>query len=270
MKKTKGAWEIVYDAAIRPDGSYFFPEKLSDEYLQAKRKELGTYIFSNQMMNRIIPEGEQDFKKDWLKYYDELPERKNTFCFIDPAISQEDDADFTAVVIIDVDVNNDWYLRAAKRYKITATKILGLIFQIYEKFKPKMIGIESVAYQKALFHFLKEEMRRRNTYIPVHDYHPGTEKTKEDRIRGLVPRFEWGNIFIARGLDDFEDEYLKFPRARHDDLMDALASVQEIAYAPSIKKEVTHVPAANSPEYEKWYIEQIKKGKKPGPQGALP
>jgi len=263
MRLEKNGWSIVYDAAVRPDGSLFFPQKLSEEYLKSKRKELGPYIYANQMLNRIIPEGDQDFKKDWIKYYDEIPKNTNTFAFIDPAISQEESADFTAVVIVDVDTENNWYIRAAKRYKITATKIIQLVFQIEEKFKPKTIGIEAVAYQKALMHFLDEEMRRRNKFINVWDYHPGTDRTKNDRIRGLVPRFEWGSIFLARGLTDLEDEYAKFPRSAHDDLMDALASIQEIAYPPSKEKTVEKQPSPNSPDYEAWYIQQIKKGRKP-------
>lgn len=263
MIKEIGKWTVVYDAAVRPDGSLFFPEKLSEEYLKNKRKELGPYIYANQMMNRIIPEGDQDFKKDWLKYYDEIPENTNTFCFIDPAVSLEESADFTAVVIVDVDKANNWYVRAAKRYKITATKVIDLIFKIHERFKPKQIGVETVAYQKSLMHFLEDEMRKRGEFIKIYDYNPGNDRTKQDRIRSLVPRFEWGTIFLARGLNDLEDEYAKFPRARHDDLMDALASIQEIAQPPVEKKKEEKVPAPNSPEYEAWYIAQIKKGRRP-------
>lgn len=263
MIKQKDSWTIVYDTAVREDGSLFFPEKLNKEYLENKRKELGPYIFANQMLNRIIPEGEQDFKKEWLVYYDELPKRKNTYAFVDPAISLEEDADYTAVVVVDVDANNDWYLRAAKRYRVTATQTVQLIFQIAERFNTRTIGIEVVAYQKALMHFLEDEMRRRNQWIHIWDYNPGPNKTKEDRIRGLIPRFEWGSIKLARGLHDFEDEYSKFPRGANDDLLDALASIQAFAYPPSEDKKQEKPPAPNAPDYESWYIKQIKAGKKP-------
>ena len=263
MILNKNGWHVVYDKAIRKDGSLFFPERLSHEVLADKRQAMGSYIFANQLLNEIIPIEDQEFKGQWKKYYDALPDSTNTFIFIDPAISQNESSDFTAIVVVDVDGNNDWYVRGAQRYKVSPTKIIDMIFKLNEKFKPKVIGVEKVAYQESILHFLKEEMRRRNLYVPVHGYHPGTQNTKEDRIRGLIPRFEWGNVFLKRGLVDLEDEMAKFPRSQHDDLLDALASLQEIAYAPSNKKRgaQNERPSPNSPEYEKWYISQIQKGK---------
>ncbi|MES1986992.1 MAG: hypothetical protein V4440_03005, partial [Pseudomonadota bacterium] len=80
-------WAFAYDRAIREDGSYLFKNKLSPEYLARQRKIQGPYIFSHQYLNEIIPADDQDFKRSWLIYYDELPKVKHTFCMIDPAIS---------------------------------------------------------------------------------------------------------------------------------------------------------------------------------------
>lgn len=263
MLLKKNGWHVVYDKAIRKDGSLFFPERLSHEVLADKRQAMGSYVFANQLLNEIIPAEDQEFKTQWLKYFDELPTNKNTFIFIDPAISSSESSDYTAIVIVDVDAKNDWFVRAANRYKMSPTAIIDTMFKLNEKFKPRVMGIEKVAFQESILHFLKEEMRRRNVYIPVHGYHPGTTRTKEDRIRGLIPRFEWGNIYLKRGLQDLEDEMAKFPRSQHDDLLDALASLQEIAYAPSNKNRGTRneKPSANDPNYEKWYIQQLQKGK---------
>src|SRR3954471_19327714 len=96
-------WCVVYDKAKRDDGSLLFPEKLTEEVLLRHRKIMGSYIYAHQMQNEIIPAEDQDFKKDWLKYYSELPARKNTFAFIDPAISLENTACYTAFVVVDVD-----------------------------------------------------------------------------------------------------------------------------------------------------------------------
>lgn len=248
------AWSVVYDAAIREDGSLLFPKKLSQEFLNRQRKAQGSYIFSHQYLNQIIPSEDQDFKRDWLKYYDEGPRIKNTFAFIDPAISLEDHACYTALVVVDVDANNDWYVKVARRLRITATETISLIFKMHELYKCNVIGVESVAYQMALMHFLDQEMKRRQTFVPVHPIHPGTDRSKPTRIRALVPRFEWGRIFLKKGLYELEDEYLKFPRGTYVDILDALSSIEEIAYPAEKQKESTRAPAPNSPHYEKWYI----------------
>lgn len=250
-------WACAYDSAIREDGTLLFPNKLSKEYLDRQRKTQGSYIFAHQYLNQIIPSDDMDFKKEWLVCYNALPKIKHTFAMIDPAISLDQAACFTAFVVVDVDVENNWYLKAARRVRITATQTIKLIFDIQNIFKCQMIGVESVAYQMALMHFLDAEMKKRKITIPVHPISRGPDKSKMMRIRSLVPRFEWQRILIKPGLIDFEDEYLKFPRGTYVDILDALSSIEEIAYPPEPEKPFTKAPPPNHPDYEKWYISQI-------------
>lgn len=248
-------WAVCYSRAISPDGkTFFFPNKLSAEYLQRQRKAQGSYIFAHQYNNEIIPSDQQDFKKEWIKYRSERPTIKHTFAFIDPAISLEKTADYTAIVVADVDLNNDWYVHIARRARITATQTVKLIFDLQATFKCQMIGVETVAYQLALMHFLDAEMRKRKVTLPVTGIKRGPDKSKNTRIRSLVPRFEWGRIFLKPGLHDLEDELAKFPRGSYVDLLDSLASISDIAYPPERPKESNVEPAPNSPDYEKWYI----------------
>lgn len=251
-------WEVYEDKAIRDDGSLFFPERLTSKFLVYQRRRMGAYMFANQYQNEIIPTDQQVFKKEWLRYYATLPIKKATFCFIDPALSEKDDADFTALTVVDVDPDDIWYLRNAQRFKINPTKIVNLIFQIYQTYDPICIGIEDVAFQKALLYMVREEMKRRNQYFSVKGIKPSTEQTKEMRILGLVPRFEFGRILIAQGLRDFESEYSQFPRGSHDDLLDSLQYMEQIVFTPD-KENRSHEqrPEPNDPNYETWYRKNI-------------
>lgn len=253
-------WSVVYERAIREDGSLYFPQRLTREFLEAQRRSQGSFIFANQYQNEIVPDGLSPFKKEWLKYYDVLPELKHTFAFIDPAISQEEGADYTAVVVADVDVNGTWYVKAANRYKINPTQLVTLVFAVHQTYNCQAIGIEEVAYQKALLYMVAEEMGRRQQVLPIKGIHPGTKTTKQMRIMGLVPRFEWGKIFLAKGLHDLELEFAQFPRAKHDDLLDALASLEQLVYYPTVKQEdLNERPDPNDPRYERWYIRQLQR-----------
>jgi predicted phage terminase large subunit-like protein len=257
-KKVNGLdWSIVYDKAIRDDGSLLFPSRLSQEYLDGQKKIQGSYIFAHQYQNEIIPSDDQDFKRSWLKYFTELPKYKTTFAFIDPAISLEDQACYTALCVIDVDEANNWYLKVAKRLRITATQTIDLIFKVHEMFRCQAIGVEIVAYQEALMHFLDTEMKRRRITIPVHGVKRSSDQSKMLRIRSLVPRFEWGRILVKQGLSEFEDEYLKFPRGTYVDILDALSSLEELAYPPDPKQKDSKDLAANHPDYEKQYIRKL-------------
>jgi len=247
-------WACAYDKAKRDDGSLLFPAKLSHEFLERQRKAQGSYIYAHQYQNEIIPSEDQDFKREWLAYYKDLPKIKHTFAFVDPAISLDQAACFTAFVVVDVDQENNWFLKAARRVRITATQTIKLIFDLQEIYKCNIIGVESVAYQMALMHFLDSEMRKRKVTIPVHPIARGPDKSKLMRIRSLVPRFEWQRILIKPGLADFEDEYLKFPRGSFVDILDALSSVEEIAYPPEPEKRNDREPRPSDPGYESWYI----------------
>lgn len=249
-------WSIVYEKAIRDDGSLLFPEKLSKEFLEIQKRKLGSYQFANQYQNEIIPEEMQCFKKNWLKTYTELPTNKFTFAMIDPAIGQNKSSDYTGIVILDTDVDRKWYVRVAKRERLTPTEIVNLTFEIYDKYQPRVIGVESVAYQKALIYLIAEQMQVRDKFIPLKEITRPTDKRKETRIRGpLVPRYEWGDVLHAQGLYDLETELLQFPRSAHDDIVDALASIDEfVSYPEKEKPDDTKPNSPADPRYEQWFI----------------
>lgn len=250
-------WSLVYFGIYDENGQSRFEAKLPIAILESLKRSQGSYKFANQYENVIIPKELQTFKKEWIRYYSSIPKRVNTFIFVDPAISQADSADFTGVVVVHVDADERWYIAFAKRFKITATAVVNLLFDLTKQFDPVCIGIEDVAYQKALLHFLDEEMRRRNILIPAKGIRPPTTKTKETRILGLVPRFEWQRISLAQGLQDLEIELMQFPRGSHDDLIDALANIELIAHAPEKEKEFEKEPGPQHPDYERWYRNKL-------------
>jgi predicted phage terminase large subunit-like protein len=252
-------WDIVYRKAIEPDGSLLFPERLSHEFLAQARRTMGSYLFANQYQNEIIPDDEKRFKAHWLKYFKTIPFGTSCFAFIDPAIGQHKRHDYTGIVVVEADHIGDWYVRLAKRERLTPTEIIEKMFEIHQVFKPQTIGVEIVAYQEALLYFLDQEMRKRKIILPVKGV-KRSQQSKETRILGLVPRFEWGRINLAQGMTDFEDEYSSFPRGSHDDILDALASLEEIITYPEKKEPTLEQPTSQSdPNYEKWYIQNLSK-----------
>lgn len=256
-----GEWSIVYKKAINEDGSLLFPERLTLDFLQEQRRMMGSYIFANQYMNEIIPEEEQIFRKEWIRYYVELPPRIHSFGFIDPAISEADTADYTGIVVISVDTEKNWYVRYAIRRRMNPSQLIETCFQLCSQFGLMTLGIEDVAFQRAILHFAHEEMRRRNKMIPITGIKRGPDKTKEMRIMSLVPRFEWGTLFMGQGQNDLELELSEFPRGSHDDCLDALSSLEEIVVYPQKQRSTNVQPSPNDPAYESWYIKNLYKNR---------
>ncbi len=249
-------WSCVYERAICDDGSLLFPERLTKEFLENARRTMGSYLFANQYQNEVIPDDEKVFKPQWLRNYKEIPANTNRFAFIDPAIGQNKHNDYTGISVVDVDSDGNWFLRIAARYRYTPTQIVAKMFELNDQFQLKGLGVEIVAYQEALLYILDQEMRRKQKILPVKGIRR-TSVSKNTRILGLVPRFEWGRLFVAPGMTDFEDEYASFPRGSHDDILDSIASLEDVVFYPQKEKEKLiekpHNP--HDPNFERWAIQ---------------
>ena len=259
-----GDWAITYEKAIRDDGSLFFPEKLPMHVLEQKRRIMGSYLFANQYLNIIVPDEERKFRQEWFKNWTVLPKITHEFAFVDPAIGQKDHNDYTAIVVVSVDPENNWYVRVANRYRLTPSQIVDKLFEIQAEFKCKCIGLEVVAYQEALLYILDEQMRKRGKLLPVKGITRG-KQSKQARIQGLVPMFEWGRMFLNDNCQDLCEELLTFPRASFDDLSDCVSSLLEVVSPPQPEpKEIRQPSSAHDKDYERWVIQQMVKRQQNG------
>lgn len=249
-------WDIVLERAIQKDGTLFFPERLTKDFLLNVRKSMGSYIFANQYQNDVVPDEDKKFRKEWIRYYKNVPERTNNFGFIDPAISRKDGSDWTALVVVSIDPDGHWYVRLAQRGKLSPSEIVSLAFNAVEKWNLQIIGVEDIAYQRALLYMIEDEGKKRGMVLPAKGIGLGDSRHKDTRILGLVPRFEWGRISLPEGLYDLENELNFFPRGSKD-IIDALARIEQIAYAPEREKKTHEAPSQINPAYESWYIRDL-------------
>jgi phage terminase large subunit-like protein len=197
------------------------------------RRKLGPQVFNAEMMNSPIDTDSQEFLQTWFKYVTrEEVLRKNTrkFALIDSAMSKKSESDNTGISRVYVDVENKWYV-SGKKYKVNAKSLIDLLFQLHDE-GMEAIGIETTAYTEGVMPYFQEECRKRNKYPRIKELkHGGVQK--ETRIRGLIPRYANGDIYhIAGECDDLENELLRFPKSKNDDVMDSLAYGQQICAKP--------------------------------------
>lgn len=219
-----------------------WPEKFTPEHVAMLKKQKSPYEFSTQYNNEPIPDEDQQFKRDWFRYYklDDI-KRRNIFNFsmVDPAISQESGADYTVIMTISLDEYYNWFIREIVRDHFLPNQIIDEMFKVNEKYHPIEMGLEVVAYQKMLAFSLRDEMRSRKKYLPLREIKHGPSKSKEIRIKSLQPGYHSGKIFHMErmpNLEYLEDELLRFPRGQHDDIIDALASLTEFAVPPKSER----------------------------------
>lgn len=182
--------------------------------IEDKKRQLGSQVFSYEMMNQPIDDSIAEFKKEWIQRATEKEIkhlRINTFITIDSAVSEKEvgDNDYTAITINKVSSENKWYIETYHK-RMNSAELIEHMFYLNETYKPVAMGLEKTTFTVAIQPFIEEKMREKDkffTIIPLE--HHGTKK--ETRIRGLIPRYESSSIFHL-DCHDLEEEMRVFPR----------------------------------------------------------
>ena len=190
--------------------------------------------YRNKMCECISPDS-QKFKRDYFRYYDEIPDLRtmNIYTTVDLAISQKVNADYSAIVTVGVNNAGHWIVLDVEYGRYNPSVQMDAIFSAVQKWRPLCVGIENVAYQNALQHFLQKEMPQRGIFFRITPLK--AEKSKELRIDSIQPRFAIGTVWFKRGapwLQEIESELLAYPHGARDDVIDALAYVEQISNKP--------------------------------------
>ena len=212
--------------------------------LATAKKEIGSFLFSQEYEAEFVEQSGGLFKSEWLKYYTketitEFNENGNYEDYIyiktaessvrqkdlkimttvDLATSTKESADYTVVTTIGVDKNNNIYVLDVIRNRIEAPDVVKLLEQVYEKWNPLFIGVERAGFQLALIQII-----RRQTGLPIVELK--ADRDKLSRALPLSAKMEAGMVFFpndALWYSDLEKELLQFPAGDHDDQVDSLA-----------------------------------------------
>jgi len=213
---------------------------MSPETLAEKRRMQGPYVFATQML--LNPKGDdaQGFKREWLRYAKGEPNRHglNVYIIVDPANAKRKRSDFTVMWVIGLGRDRNYVVLDVLRDKLSLRERAERLFELVDRWKPLLVGYEEYGLQADIQHIehLQEE---RNYRFKIQAL--GGSTGKEDRIRRMLPVFEQGRIILpptrfrtlydkttVNLIDAFvEEEYVAFPVAQHDDMLDCLARIED-------------------------------------------
>jgi len=166
-------FNIFIRQAYNSDGTLFFPKILPEVELDRLRLSMGNYLFSCNYLNNPVDKEHAKFKQEWIKYYSDKQVKPtdiacphlsemNVYTTIDPAISERIEGDFSGIITVGVDYDNNKFVLETKRLKVNPFELINEIFEVYKRFKPLTIGIEMAVFQKVLKYWLQLEMAKRN------------------------------------------------------------------------------------------------------------
>lgn len=196
--------------------------------------------YSAQMLLKPHFRSKTNLKLEDLQFYNvgEHPKGMIYYIIVDPATKKKKKSDYTVMWVIGTTEQRHFYVVDLIRDKLSLTERWTALKDLHMKWKPRAVGYESYGIQADLEYF--EERRRYERYyfeiIPL-----GGMISKVDRIERLASYFKNKRIYLPKMLmyvnsegqqldmvDVFiNEEYIYFPKPKHDDMLDSLARIQD-------------------------------------------
>lgn len=230
MMERKSARPRIYPAEI--DGA---PVLMSAEELAKRRVDQGPRTYSCQMLLDPKADSTIGFNIEWVKYW---PARQykglNLYLLCDPANKKKKTNDYTCFILYGLGADKNYYIVHMIRDRLNLVERARTLFWLVRTYNPLMVGYEEYGLQADTQHY-EDKMSMENyrfTIIPL-----GGKMAKEDRIMGLQAPFSAGRVYLPEICvhRDYEgnmvdmtrtfiyDEFLPFPVASHDDMLDCMA-----------------------------------------------
>lgn len=205
------------------------------------RQEQDLHVFMAQYFNDPISAQDAKFKRAHLHYWNELPdptrEPVRVTTTVDPAISDMDGSCYSGIVTCCTNDAGDVYVAEAKRVRGDMDVLIEAVFGTVLKWGVQTVGIEDVAYQKALLKPLRVKQIESGVFFAVVPLRSYKTKSKDLRIETLVPFWTSGRILIGHDQTELREELLRYPAAKYRDLLDALAYQMELLKLPTSRRK---------------------------------
>lgn len=212
------------DPLGRAEGECLCQERYDVEALLRIRDGLPDQHWLSLYQQRPTKLGGEVFKREWWKYYDEVPRGiKHIVQIWDTAQKPGLTNDFTVCATWGQTINGI-YLLDLFRKKLEAPDIEQALIQQFNKWHPHAVSVEDKSSGSSIIQYAK-----RKTTIPILAYNPG-QKDKETRAIAATPLIRSGNCYLPRNsswLSDFLVEHEQFPAAAHDDQVDTTSHMAE-------------------------------------------
>lgn len=254
-------WHRVDFKALGDDGVPLWPERYDLETLKTIRSTLLEYDWHCLYQQNPIPHEGIIFKPEWMKPgLADNDEYAAFYAAVDPAISQKEHSDETAICVVGLSYTNPATIHEIETLHghWTFEEQLKVIQAIHKKYNIDCFGIEDVAYQKALI----QECGR--LWIPVTPLKANRDKVA--RAMSVSHLFSSGRVRV--NTTDTRRQMLTFRGAgEKNDLSDAL--IHAVGMVRDFSEE--RYLKAGKPEKmdsHQWFQQMVNKQEKEQDTGA--
>lgn len=229
-------WEVInyparaeVDEPFRKAGEALHRERYDEEALARIEKAVGPRDWSALYQQNPVADDGDYFTRGMIQYYDREEvdfSQMRFYCAWDLAIGKRDRNDYTVGMVVGVNEHDELFVVDCIRGRFDGFEIVERILDLYEEWRPSIIGIEKGHIEMALGPFLEKRIRERGLYEAfIKDLKTG-RRDKEARARAIQGRMQQGMVYLPRDeqfTGPLVAELLRFPNGIHDDQVDALA-----------------------------------------------
>lgn len=254
-------WHTVKFGILDEYGQSSWPERWStDEVLQMKEsytRRGQLHIWLREYECTITSPQEAPLKIDWLRYYDTLPESMIVYFGIDPAREKSAQPHKTCISVIGAVGNKRYLLDYYAQKSVNPDEIWAEFYRLAMKWRPYLLGVETIGFQQALAWYFKKKMQELGTFWnirPVEDH-----RKKRDRILQEVGnQAAVGNLYISADMHEWITEFTNWRTNVDSDLLDstalALALTSNLVISGDEDEEFI-VPALDERKYKPLELE---------------
>jgi phage terminase large subunit-like protein len=242
----------AYREGKQEAGYELWGELWSHDKLQARKREIGSWAFSSEFMNSPISDETAPIKEESIRYWKVLPTEYSAVIAVDPAYSEDENADYKVAVLVLCDTQANRYLAHYIRSHMKIGEFQDAIINLWMLHRNVItgVGIPNVGVEKGFFDSFLRKCDERKLYPPVAELKNVfvsasttiSSRNKVSRVTAaLQPLFEQGKYYIGQEHLEARDELMSIGVSRHDDLVDAMAYAEQIIqpYAATVKE--THI-----------------------------
>ena len=223
-------WKVKKFPAITATGEALCPKRFPIHKLEEIRGIQPTRVWSALYMQNPSPDEGLFFKKemfDWYASDKDLPERLRYYGASDHALTTKQENDASVLIPFGVDAKDDiWILPDLQHGRWLADETLERMIALMKKYRPLQWFAEDEHINKALGPFRRKRMNEERVYTSVMPIKP--LKDLRSRAASFHGRMSMRKVHFPRHAHwagALEAEVLKFPTAKHDDYVAALAMI---------------------------------------------
>jgi phage terminase large subunit-like protein len=220
--------------------------------IEVAKKNLSTTNFKQEYEASFSAGGGVLFKEEFFQEMAKEPEEGTWYIAVDPAgygdmeeVTQGKASRLDEAAIACVKVGSyGWYIGDIDhgRWGIRETSVR--ILRAAQKYEALIVGIEKGSLKQAIMPYLSDQMLRLKVFPRIQDVTHGNQKKTERITWALGGRFEHRRIFFKKGAEfipHLVSQLLDFPNPlAHDDLVDALAYIDQVAQTDYEPQETEH------------------------------